>query len=578
MPQIPEVPTLQPVPQPLMSPSEAARPGETVERLGQEGEQIGQVGTELTKRLIGAQRQVSVKQGQIALEHYQNQVYDDLRKATTPEEVDSVYENYQKQWPTIIAPLEKDHIVARALTVYGQQQAVTMEDTVNARKASIITANDKAANEVLARKYGDEAVTAIMGGGNPATAEGEYHLALQSSVVHGTMTQEQADKDYDQWLLSVKKEAIGGQMNSPNPETRRQLIEQLKTGKGPLDLSGLDQGFLNESLSAAEKRNRELENLAASQNENVVLDKMANAFTQTLYKGNPEMQEAAIRDGEFLKSIGAVTSEGIPDRVMAERVLRPFINAAASDQARVALEKANKDRDEVFDLFAKGQITQGLAKAREYLPDFEKAKTDHYPTIVNAARTWSMWERTQAREGRTEARQAWQDRSDQAASQIYGQIADGKILDLNKDIWSLAIGKDAQLTPRDARELEMMYKQSGQDKDYQAALSYLANLPIASAKTPESNKELVEMVREFKDAAKNLQPGQFMQKVEEIGELHSASKTWQWIQNLFKPSVPRTPVTPSPPSGPPKGATMKVPGSDGKLHWSDGKQDLGVVQ
>ena len=29
---------------------------------------------------------------------------------------------------------------------------------------------------------------------------------------------------------------------------------------------------------------------------------------------------------------------------------------------------------------------------------------------------------------------------------------------------------------------------------------------------------------------------------------------------------------------PPTGATMKVPGSDGKLHWSDGKKDLGVVQ
>jgi len=31
-------------------------------------------------------------------------------------------------------------------------------------------------------------------------------------------------------------------------------------------------------------------------------------------------------------------------------------------------------------------------------------------------------------------------------------------------------------------------------------------------------------------------------------------------------------------SGPPAGATMKVPGSDGKMHWSDGKQDLGVIQ
>jgi hypothetical protein len=29
---------------------------------------------------------------------------------------------------------------------------------------------------------------------------------------------------------------------------------------------------------------------------------------------------------------------------------------------------------------------------------------------------------------------------------------------------------------------------------------------------------------------------------------------------------------------PPPGATMRVPGSDGKMHWSDGKRDLGVIQ
>jgi hypothetical protein len=38
--------------------------------------------------------------------------------------------------------------------------------------------------------------------------------------------------------------------------------------------------------------------------------------------------------------------------------------------------------------------------------------------------------------------------------------------------------------------------------------------------------------------------------------------------------APTSGVSPSPPPG----ATMKVPGSDGKLHWSDGAHDLGVVQ
>jgi hypothetical protein len=31
-------------------------------------------------------------------------------------------------------------------------------------------------------------------------------------------------------------------------------------------------------------------------------------------------------------------------------------------------------------------------------------------------------------------------------------------------------------------------------------------------------------------------------------------------------------------SAPPPGATMKVPGSDGKLHWSDGRRDLGIAE
>lgn len=50
----------------------------------------------------------------------------------------------------------------------------------------------------------------------------------------------------------------------------------------------------------------------------------------------------------------------------------------------------------------------------------------------------------------------------------------------------------------------------------------------------------------------------------------------------FDKRVPMTPQGNTEPHGgqgnTPAGATMKVPGSDGKLHWSDGKQDLGVVQ
>jgi hypothetical protein len=39
-----------------------------------------------------------------------------------------------------------------------------------------------------------------------------------------------------------------------------------------------------------------------------------------------------------------------------------------------------------------------------------------------------------------------------------------------------------------------------------------------------------------------------------------------------------TPQTQSQQTPMPKGATVQVPGSDGKMHWSDGKVDLGVVK
>jgi len=54
-------------------------------------------------------------------------------------------------------------------------------------------------------------------------------------------------------------------------------------------------------------------------------------------------------------------------------------------------------------------------------------------------------------------------------------------------------------------------------------------------------------------------------------------------RNAYQAITGRQPITGSQQAQtrgpmPPPGATMQVPGSDGKLHWSDGKRDLGIVQ
>jgi hypothetical protein len=71
-----------------------------------------------------------------------------------------------------------------------------------------------------------------------------------------------------------------------------------------------------------------------------------------------------------------------------------------------------------------------------------------------------------------------------------------------------------------------------------------------------------------------------MQKIQQEGSQSNNNTSIKTINETygskFKPVEME--AKPNAPSGPPSGATMKVPGSDGKLHWSDGKRDLGVAQ
>lgn len=76
---------------------------------------------------------------------------------------------------------------------------------------------------------------------------------------------------------------------------------------------------------------------------------------------------------------------------------------------------------------------------------------------------------------------------------------------------------------------------------------------ISKAQTPEQREAAVRTLQETMLARKN-----------------------QMVRDnpALKAMYPDTPKAAPAPAG----ATMKVPGSDGKMHWSDGKQDLGVVQ
>ena len=496
---IPPLPITQPVEKPLASTQQMRSAGLAGVELASQSERIASEGMNVEDVLLRAQRQLWVKQGEIAFHKYQQQVQEDLSKTTSIDDVDKIHENYQNDAPNVTTPYAKDPQVGQALGLYAQSQSVEMQGVVNARKAKIITDQDVAANQLKGEKSSQDWTNAFLSGGDVSLAEGDERLTLQSSVLHGTMTQERADAEFQNWLLKTKQSAIEGMMNSPDPVQRRKFIDQLKSGNVPKELDGLDKGFLNRALESAEGKDAELRARAEAQDVNTKFNNLLGYFGehQTLFP-SPESKLAATANPDVLKSVGAVTPEGLPDFVAGTK-LRSLMEPIISDENVAAVKNANKLRDQVTDLYSQGKVSEGLAFARAHQEDFDKAHTDYFPNLVNSGRTYAQWEKTEAREARTEANQKWEDEGWISFSSLSTDIVEGKVIDPTLDVWSL-VGKK-ELTPPQARELISMYNQSTQHTAFTQGLKIIKTSP-SFANTDEGNAANAKMQAQFTQAVR----------------------------------------------------------------------------
>ena len=357
MPQIPGIPTLDPVAKPYMSPQQAAIPGATTASLAGGVEEISAAGTELEGHILAAQRQLAAKQGELALDQHAEKTYEDLRKTTTPEQAQEVLENAQKEAAQVIAPYGKDPLVSRALDMYRQRIDLEMQHTTNARKATIITEQDKAANQLLGQKSLQEAITAERMGGDPKAARTKFELQLQSSVAHGTMTEQDLQLHMQKWDEELQKGVLEAGINSPDPAERKQVIEQLKTGKGKLDLSLLDEGTRNNLLTHAIETDHRLTTLSETANLNAGLNAVHQAFQSPEYVNNYPGQLKALGDENFLKTHGIVTADGTPDWVTAEK-MRSYVTADHATNEEVLSQEADKIINQWSDLVARGDYSK----------------------------------------------------------------------------------------------------------------------------------------------------------------------------------------------------------------------------
>jgi hypothetical protein len=303
---------------------------------------VAEMGFHVAEKLQEAQETVDVKMGEVGIDKLEADAHAAIGKATTPEQMQDIQRGFEEQAQEAVNS-QKNPKVSRALQFYGAHKSIGIQDLATVRQAKVTTENDLAANDMLGTKYSGDYVLAAAAGGDTTMAENDEKILLASSVKHGTMTQEQADAHYDKWLKASKMDTIGALANSPKPADRQAVIAQLKSGNGPL-VDGMNLAERNTNLRTAEKIDNELTEMAGAQNLNSVLNNMHDAFGKFPYtnngKGDYEARENAVDDGDFLKSIGAVDSNGKPDRVMGEKLQQEVT------RQRAEWEKEQSDKDQ----------------------------------------------------------------------------------------------------------------------------------------------------------------------------------------------------------------------------------------
>src|SRR5208283_3011177 len=229
MAQIPGLPIDEPVARPKASPGEFASPGATVAELGQETENLALANQAFEGYLIAAQRQLRAKEAEVSFQRVLSQVHADLDKASTPEEVDAIQAHARGDLHSSIEPYKQhDHVLGQHLDIYAQQQDVELQNTVNAKKAEIISKADAAMNTVKKQTTLDTSINIRAAGGDWTVPRAQYELWLHSSASTKTMPPEVIEKLLQQWDTEHEAGYIDAQLGSENLQTVQNMVNELR--------------------------------------------------------------------------------------------------------------------------------------------------------------------------------------------------------------------------------------------------------------------------------------------------------------------------------------------------------------
>ena len=348
--------------------------------MGQETEQLAAANSEFEGHLIAAQHQLKYKEAEIAYDRVLNQVHDDLSKASTPEEAQSIKDRARAQFQQVLAPYQTDKVMSRILGIHDQEQDVELQSVVNAKKAQIIGIQDAAANAVKKTTTEQEAINLGSAGQDWTKPRAQYEAWLHASALTKTMPPEVIAHDMLEWDVAVEAGNIETKLGSENLQVVQDTLTDLRLH--PNKYPHLDQAQINAYI---EKGDSAIVARMSRQDE-------INAKTEEHKYWNPDDPAALPR---LATKANGDYDQTLADKYISSRGLSPAGEKKLLEASKVHAAGANAELDQQAsklgnDIVAAGQ--HGDAKKASELLDQFKQLADQHPDLSAAYKGYATFE------------------------------------------------------------------------------------------------------------------------------------------------------------------------------------------
>ena len=581
MAEIPGVPTLTPVDKPNMNPRQAAIPGQAVAGLADTVGSIADEGLNLQAKMREAQQSVDELAAQNELSAADEAYQVQLAKTQNSRDVDGITEQHNKTLDEIAGKWSKSPAVMQ-IQQHAESLKPRSDHLGQMRQIDLMGKEWDTQTTIQLKTLLPQLVTAKRNGdtGQEQYINGYVNHLYDDALDKGLISDADKQKAIAAFQEGTRKQVNQSYINSADPKDRKAAIAQLKSGgSGPLDLTNLAAGDVDALRIQAQEDDRRITELAEAGNLNTALNTMHSAFQAPEYKYNYEARINSLQDGDWLIQHRIVSEDGQPDRVMAEKLI------TETNNERAEWEKQQVDRDnKALDEYGPkvGKMTRAQI---EQLPGESQGGISPRARATLLSR-WdenyhlNQSERTTARQENIQERQLKMEEikfnSDQTRGQVSLDMASGKVL-LPADIWEIP-----GLTNDDRQKL--LDQQKVGNKYFDDVLNGFKDLPLPV----EEQNRLATVFYDLVQAGDLRGP-----MITTLGEsLKSQAKqknAAQWIDSLYYGQATAGDISRNADRvgqlagylksrNAPSGATVKVKGSDGKMHWSDGKKDLGVAE